>query len=360
MDTVDLYLICTELMGTEHWPASIQTAQVIKEKKANGRFNVMSGPLQRIQACLAEASRVLARWPRYSPLEAANAYDLLSPRSAQSIEEAATTTASDKNTAVIALERMEQRLSTLEQLIQSTRTDLAAWGEARSTVTGKEGECTFEVVFREGAGVDNFDALSKVSAMWRLIALGFARLTSTSDSDVRIVDARNGSLVMTVSAVAGVVVAIGKVVSWAQNYRKRELEIKLLERELAQPLVSEERAAELVKDALATLRSQQPDIVEQLTGDEGDQARLAGDDINNLRLAVGEIQKFLEMGGDVRFLEGLEKHDADLFGVLLEGKTEVRLLEAKLKSSGHLPGSIDTAPQDVEQELPDSGDAEGK
>ncbi len=187
------------------------------------------------------------------------------------------------------------------------------------------------IYFREGVSVEYLNELSKSSNHWNQIIHCFGRLSLDEDNKARIETIEKGSIIMTITAATGIILALSKasnsvldVILKTYEVRKKALELKNLK------LVNLKDAIDILeKESKLNVKSESDRIAKELLKEY----KVTDKETQNaLLLSIRRIIRFINKGG----------------------KIEPKLLSKTLKNNDELAKSIiskNTLLLDVEEEL---------
>lgn len=157
--------------------------------------------------------------------------------------------------------------------------------------------------------------VAKILSSWNRILLPFARLNRLSSDSYYVIKVEQGSLILTIGAVIGIVVSFGKVVndllkaiSTGIEIKKQLLEMKKMKNDFAIDIINDLESA-LKFDWDKSINGSIETIIKESNYDENDIEEIR----NGLLLSGKEVKKILiDEGGDIQLLldkETLEKNE---------------------------------------------------
>jgi uncharacterized protein YxeA len=196
------------------------------------------------------------------------------------------------------LQKYQQEINKITQLYSS----LAEFSE--KLPKADEGLVKNDLIvlfFQEGAEINNLDELAKVSTQWNKVLIAFALLSKDNDTNFRIETVERGSIILTLSAIAGVVFALGKAVDKVLDTVKKYYEIKKLAHEAKQIKgVPESAIRELENSSKLKLKTEANEIARQLIEEYGWNEKSDRKDVDSaVRIAVRQLLEFVNKGGKV-------------------------------------------------------------
>ncbi len=155
--------------------------------------------------------------------------------------------------------------------------------------------------FQAGAEINNLDELAKVSTKWNQVLIAFALLCKENDTDFRIETVERGSIILTLSAIAGVVYAFAKASDKVLDVVKKYYEIKKLAYEAKQLSgVPDRTIQELENSSRLKLRTEANEITRQLVEEYGWNEEEHRKDVDAaVRMGVRHLLEFVNKGGKV-------------------------------------------------------------
>lgn len=193
------------------------------------------------------------------------------------------------------------------------------------------------IFFREGVSVEYLNELSKASSHWNQIVHCFGRLTSDGDNKAKIETIEKGSIIMTITATTGIILALTKaynsvldVVLKTYEVKKKALELKNLK------LSNLDKAIDILE--------KQSELNVKLESDRISKELLAAyentdkETQNALFLSVRRLVRFINKGGKLepKLLSKTIKENSDLSesvssknSLLLDIEEEINKLESR-------------------------------
>jgi hypothetical protein len=212
--------------------------------------------------------------------------------------------------------------------------------------------------FQAGAEINNLDELAKIATKWNQDFIAFASLTKENDTNFRIESVERGSIILTLSAVSGIVIAFAKATNMVLDVIKKCYEIKKLANE-ARLLkgVPEKAIQELDNSSKIKVRTESMEITRQLIGEyEWDQVEQRKDVDAHLRIAIKHLLEFVNVGGkvDVKLLAP-EQNGKQLTSNLSIKYQEIKKIENEISSVNGEKQILELTEGDISE---DSKDAE--
>lgn len=158
------------------------------------------------------------------------------------------------------------------------------------------------IFFQGGSEINNLDELAKVSTKWNQVLIAFAQLARESDRTFRIEAVERGSIILTLSAIAGIVYAFGKASDKVLDVVKKYYEIKKLAHEAKQLKggVPEKTIKDLEEASKLKIVTETKEITKELIeefnwNENGDKEAVD----NAVRMAIRHLLEFVNKGGKV-------------------------------------------------------------
>ena len=188
------------------------------------------------------------------------------------------------------------------------------------------------IYFREGVNVEYLNELSKSSTHWNQIIHCFGRLTKGEDNKARIETIEKGSIIMTITATTGIILALTKasnsildVILKTYEVRKKAIELKSLK------LANLKEAIDLLEiQSKLNVKSESERIAKEILAEYNvtdNETQTA------LFLSIKRIIRFFNKGGKIepRLLNETAKTNDDLVKSISSKNTLLIDIEAELK-----------------------------
>ncbi|MBU3822973.1 hypothetical protein KO566_12955 [Flavobacteriaceae bacterium XHP0103] len=169
------------------------------------------------------------------------------------------------------------------------------------------------IFFREGVSVEYLSELSKASSHWNQIVHCFGRLTSDGDNKAKIETIEKGSIIMTITATTGIILALTKaynsvldVVLKTYEVKKKALELKNLK------LSNLDKAIEILeKQSELNVKLESDRIAKELLTEFENTDK---ETQNALFLSIRRLVRFINKGGKLepKLLSKTIKENSDL------------------------------------------------
>lgn len=213
--------------------------------------------------------------------------------------------------------------------------------------------------FQAGAEINNLDELAKVSAKWNQVLIGLAMLAKENDRTFRIETVERGSIILTLSAIAGVVFAFAKAADKVLDTIKKYYEIKKLAHEARQLAgVPEKTIHDLENSSKLKLKAETTEITNQLVDEFGWTEVENRKDIDvAVRHAVRHLLEFVNKGGKVDVKLLADGSDKEVEVSLTVKYNEVKKIESVISPIGtqkQILELTDTEPEQQEFKLSDN------
>jgi hypothetical protein len=204
-------------------------------------------------------------------------------------------------------------------------------------------EALIKVVFRGGAAIENIVDLRRWASEWHDIGRGIAMVANASPEEIRVVGAKNGSIIITLAATyavaqvaATVILKSLEIVEKVMNLRKIHAEIKSLD------ISNKSLADEARKAVLDESESGAENAAENAMQELG--LVLDGEQRAVLQKSVKRLISFIEKGGSVDVVllpfESTEGKNAEAdihlnVAALADKAERIRRIESKIEAIGY-------------------------
>lgn len=253
-------------------------------------------------------------------------------------------------------QRLNQIFSTLQSNPKNTQTQLQQYiGETNKIAqlyssfslfadklsidkTNEEEKDSIVIFFQGGVEINNLDELAKVSSKWNQNLIAFALLAKENDRTFRIETVERGSIILTLSAIAGIVYAFGKALDKVLDVIKKYYDIKKLAHDAKQLKggVPEKAIHELEAASKLKVRTETNEITRQLVEEYGwnaDGEEQRRDVDAAVRIAVKNLLEFINQGGkvDIKLLAQNEQNKEVEMNLTLK-YSEIKQIENQVHS----------------------------
>ena len=229
--------------------------------------------------------------------EALGAYELFGLDGQQKFDRFFADLQTNPNNIRPAIQQYQQDIAKITQLHSS----FSPFSDKFPTTEHLDKHDLIILFFQSGAEVNNLDELAKVSAKWNQVLISFAILTKENDRTFRIETVERGSIILTLSAIAGIVYAFGKASDKVLDTVKKYYEIKKLAHEAKQLAgVPEKAIHELENSSKLKVKTETTEITKQLIEEYGwNEVEQRKDVDTAVRMAVRHLLEFVNKGGKV-------------------------------------------------------------
>lgn len=269
-------------------------------------------------------------------LDALGAYQLFGYDGQQRVNQIFSTLQSNPRNTQAQLQQYQTEINKITQLYSS----LSQFADKLSIdKTGEEKKDSIIIFFQGGVEINNLDELAKVSSKWNQNLIAFALLAKENDRTFRIETVDRGSIILTLSAVAGIVFAFGKALDKVLDVIKKYYEIKKLAHDAKQLKggVPEKAIHELEAASNLKVKTETSEITKQLIEEYGwnaDGEEQRRDVDAAVRIAVKHLLEFVNQGGkvDIKLLANNDENKQVEMNLTLK-YTEIKQIENQVSSS---------------------------
>jgi hypothetical protein len=209
------------------------------------------------------------------------------------------------------------------------------------------------VAFTGGAAMKNIVDFKKWGAEWHDIGRGIAMANGISPEEIRVVGAKNGSIVIELAVGLAIAKIVSAIILESLKVAERVLEIQAKAEQVRSMKLSNDKIAlDLEKEAEAFKADEVNRITEQVTEQLGLKPKQEGDKVVALTGSIKKMVNFIESGGEVDCVVPDEKSPGDGeenqelkkdVAQLRAALAEIRALESRVK---RLPGTNPPQQQD--------------
>jgi|JI10StandDraft_1071094.scaffolds.fasta_scaffold06130_9 hypothetical protein len=198
--------------------------------------------------------------------------------------------------------KLQQYLQEINKIIQLHGSIASFSDKLPLSGSQKDNLDSIVIFFQGGSEINNLDELAKVSTKWNQVLIAFAQLARESDRTFRIEAVERGSIILTLSAIAGIVYAFGKASDKVLDTVKKYYEIKKLAHEAKQLKggVPEKTIKDLEEASKLKIVTETKEITKELIeefnwNENGDKEAVD----NAVRMAIRHLLEFVNKGGKV-------------------------------------------------------------
>ena len=231
-------------------------------------------------------------------------------------------------------------------------------------VSSAEGSMLDSVIifFQGDAEINNLDELAKVSSKWNQVLIAFALLSRENDRSFRIETVERGSIILTLSAVAGIVGAFGVASSKVLDAIKKYFEIKKLAHEARQLKdgVPEKTIKDLEEASKLRVKQETKAIAKQLLEEYKWSEEM--EDMHTvdtaMLMAVRHLITFVNKGGkvDIKLLSKTDQNK-EMEANLTIKYNQIKQIEGEVAPGGNKKQMLELS--DGEKEEEEKNDSEG-
>jgi hypothetical protein len=235
--------------------------------------------------------------------EALNAYSLFGFEGQQTFDSAFAQFQTNPSQALQIIQQFNRDFTRISQLFNA----FSPYADkVSSNVSQLDSKDLIILFFQAGAEINNLDEMAKVSSKWNQVLISFALLARETDRTFRIETVERGSIILTLSAITGVVLAFGNTAEKVLDVIKKYYEIKKIAHSAKQlPGVPEKVITELDESSKLKLNAETTEITNQLLDKYGWKDDPQMNEVNTaVTIAVRHLLKFVNKGGkvDVRLI----------------------------------------------------------
>jgi hypothetical protein len=199
------------------------------------------------------------------------------------------------------------------------------------------------ISFSGNASMNNIVDFKKWGAEWHDIGRGIAMVHGMAPDEVRVVGAKNGSIVIELAVAYGFARTISGIILETLKVTERILDIKRKAEEIrGMKLGNDKIAKELEQEAESEKEKEVERVASEVAKRLEKKSGQDGDQIKALEVSVKKLVGFIEKGGEVdcvvpeeKKAEGEETEDgkeqARQLSEIRESISQIRLIEAKIK-----------------------------
>lgn len=259
-------------------------------------------PLKELKSALAEMPTAKLSVLQLGVLERLGVSDLLGRRGKRWVDKKIRSTTYDPATTYQTLHEAHQRISSAQQILNTFRENAVSIGFSDAPFDiDLEHPYRVNVIFKEGASIDDVTEWKKSASEWELIFAGVSAVVGQRPEDVRVVGASSGSIILTVAAsplVAKVLASISKsIASIANDYLDFQMRREELERSRMMTEVIRTDLARQEKERRASGIDRIIDAVKEVAPNATEEA------VAKLRKSVEKQIGFAERGGELDFVD---------------------------------------------------------
>ena len=224
--------------------------------------------------------------------------------------------------------------------------------------TSEEKKDSIVIFFQGGVEINNLDELAKVSSKWNQNLIAFALLAKENDRTFRIETVERGSIILTLSAIAGVVYAFAKALDKVLDVIKKYYEIKKIayDAKMLKGGVPEKTIHELEAASKLKVKTETAEITSQLIEEYGwnaDGEEQRRDVDTAVRIAVKHLLEFVNQGGkvDIKLLAQNEQNKEVEMNLTLK-YSEIKQIENQVSSGDGGKQILELTDKDPEDSTP--------
>ncbi len=199
--------------------------------------------------------------------------------------------------------------------------------------THSQNNDSIKIIFQGEAEINNLDELAKVSSKWNKDLIAFALLTKENDRTFRIEAVERGSIILILTAIAGIVCAFGKAANYILDTIKKYYEIKIFAHnaKLLQGKIPERTIQDLEDSSKLKIKTETNEITKKLVEEYGWNEVENRKDVNNaIGIAIRHILEFIHKGGKVEIKLVNDNNDEKVEQNLILKYNEIKQFENKI------------------------------
>ena len=233
-----------------------------------------------------------------------------------------------------------QKISQINQL--NTIANTFSTNFPRKEISKSDG---LSIYFREGVSVEYLNELSKASNHWNQIIHCFGRLASDANNKAKIETIEKGSIIMTITAATGIIIALSKAYNSVLNVILKTYEVKKKALELKNlKLANLDKAIDILeKQSELNVKQQSDKIAKQLLEEYKETDT---ETENALFLSIRRLIRFINKGGKLepKFLNETIESNPELNREIISKNSKLLEIEdeiKKLKNSNGILNLVD-------------------
>jgi hypothetical protein len=193
----------------------------------------------------------------------------------------------------------------------------------------------FRIFFQGKVKVEDLDELAKAATKWKQVILSFALVVGETKRDVKVVSAEQGSLILTLVAIGGIVYSMAKGLNEIMDVILKSYDIKKAALELRKLKIGdfEKQIDEIEERSKINVNKTAEEIAHKLMSEHNfDDETLRNEATNAASSALRYLIRFLTNGGKIEILLTENSDDKKQVKLALNSKYEqLNIAEKKFK-----------------------------
>lgn len=201
-----------------------------------------------------------------------------------------------------------------------------------------EGHVLMRVYFQGDSSMKTITEFKKLGNQWYEIGRGIAMSCNGSPSDLKIIGAQKGSVVLELAVIAGIATSISTILLGGLKVAEKSIDIlKKVEELKALKLSNKKIISDLEKEADKERKNGIDELVKNAIEKHNLKKDTEGDKINALEKSVKNLVDFTEKGGKVDFIQPSDDNENEENNLIefRENCREIRVIETKIKYIEH-------------------------